>query len=216
MHRVVTLPSHKLEKRKEIKYIKTALNKNSYPSWILCSRKITKAEITDSPRSNKGYVIIPYFPGLSEKIRRSLIPYGVKTIMKPGTKLGQILSSHKDKIQSNKRQGAIYQIPCKECNMVYIGETKRSFETRKKEHIRYQKRSFQNPQISKITYSTALCKHAFNLHHDIDWNNSQILEFQTDYRKRRFIESFFINNVPNTMNDRKSISLPSLYFKLEN
>ena len=38
--------------------------------------------------------------------------------------------------------------------------------------------------------------------------NSQILEFETDYRKRQFIESFFINNVPNTMNDRESISLP--------
>ena len=67
MHRAVTLPSHKLENRKEIKYIKTALKKNLYPSRILCSRKKTKAEITDSPRSNKGYVIIPYFPGLSEK-----------------------------------------------------------------------------------------------------------------------------------------------------
>ena len=112
MHRAVTLPRHKLEKRKEIKYIKTALKKNSYPSRILCSRKKTKAEITDSPRSNKGYVIIPYFPGL-EKIRRSLIPHGVKTIMKPGTKLEQILSSHKDKIQSNKRQGAIYKFHAK-------------------------------------------------------------------------------------------------------
>ena len=69
IHRTVTLPSHKLEKRKEMKYIKTALKKNSYPSQILYSRKITKAEITDSPRSNKGYVIIPYFPGLSEKIK---------------------------------------------------------------------------------------------------------------------------------------------------
>ena len=88
------------------------------------TRKKTKAEITDSPRSNKRYVIIPYFPGLSEKIRQSSIPHGVKTIMKPGTKLGRILSSHKDKIQSNKRQGAIYQIPYKDCNMVYIGKTK--------------------------------------------------------------------------------------------
>ena len=50
---------------------------------------------------------------------------------------------------------------------------------------------------------------------DIDWNNSQILEFETDYRKHRFIESVFVNNFPNTMNERKSISLPSLYFKLE-
>ena len=153
MHRAVTLPSHKLEKRKEIKYIKTALKKNSYPSRILCSRKKTKAEITDSPRSSKGYVIIPYFPGLSE--------------------------------------------------------------TRKNEHIRDIRNAQSKPANIKDN-TTALCKHAINLHHNIDWNNSQILEFETNYRKRRFIESFFINNVPNTINDRKSISLLSLYFKLEN
>ena len=135
--------------------------------------------------------------------------------MKPGTKLVQILSSHKDKIQSNKRQGAIYQIPCKDCNMVYIGETKRSFETRKKEHIRDIRNAHSKPaNIKDIT--TALCKHAINLHHDIDWNNSQILEFETDYRKRRFIESFFIKNVPNTMNDINLFHCHLVYFKLEN
>ena len=214
MHRAVTLPSHKLEKRKQIKYIKTALKKNSYPSRILCSRKKTKAKITDSPHSNKGYVAISYFPGSSEKIRRSLIPYGVKTIMKPGTKLGQIVSSHKNKIQSNKRQGAIYQIPFKDCNMVYIGEIKRSFETRKKEHIRDTRNTQSKPANIKHN-TTALCKHAINLHHDIDWNNSQILKFETDYRKRQFIESFFINYVPNTMNDRKFIWLPFMYLKLK-
>ena len=171
MQRAVTLPSHKLEKRKQIKYIKTALKKNSYPSRILCSRKKTKAKITDSPHSNKGYVAISYFPGSSEKIRRSLIPYGVKTIMKPGTKLGQIVSSHKNKIQSNKRQGAIYQIPFKDCNMVYIGETKQSFETRKKEHTRDTRNAQSKPANIKHN-TTALCKHAINLHHDIDWNNS--------------------------------------------
>ena len=63
--------------------------------------------------------------------------------------------------------------------------------------------------------TTALCKHAINSHHDIDWNNTQILEFETDYKKRRFIESFFINNFPNTINDRKSISLPSMFFELK-
>ena len=133
------------------KYIKTTLNKNSYPSRILCSRKKTKAEITDSPHSNKGYVITPHFPGLSEKIRRSLIPHGVKTIMKPGAKLGQVLSSHKDKTQSNKRQGAIYQIPCKHRNMGCIGKTKRSFETKKKNISEISETLSQNLQISKIT-----------------------------------------------------------------
>ena len=32
------------------------------------------------------------------------------------------------------RQGAIYQIPCHDCDFSCIGETKRSFSIRKKEH----------------------------------------------------------------------------------
>ena len=63
----------------------------------------------------------------------------------------EILSSHKDKIQSNKRQGANYQIPCKDFNMVYVEETKRSFETRKKNILEISETLIQNPQISKIT-----------------------------------------------------------------
>ena len=90
------------------------------------------------------------------------------------------LLSHKENIQSNKRLGAIYQIPCKDCNMVYIGETKRSFETRKKEPIR-DIRNAQSKLANIKDNTTALCKHAINLHHDIDWNNGQILEFETDY-----------------------------------
>ena len=107
--------------------------------------------------------------------------------MKPGTKLGQILSSHKDKNQSNKRQGAIYKILCKDCNMIYIGETKRLFVTKNEEHIRDIRNSQSKPANIKDN-TTALCKHAIKLHHDINRNNSQILEFETDYRKRRFIE----------------------------
>ena len=33
------------------------------------------------------------------------------------------------------RQGAVYQIPCYYCGFSHIGETKRSFFIRKKEHL---------------------------------------------------------------------------------
>ena len=35
----------------------------------------------------------------------------------------------------NMRQRAVYQIPCHDCDFSYIGETKRSFSIRKKEHL---------------------------------------------------------------------------------
>ena len=45
------------------------------------------------------------------------------------------VASHKDSVDRIMRQGAIYLIPCHDCDFSYIGETKRSFSIRKKEHL---------------------------------------------------------------------------------
>ena len=107
---------------------------------------------------------------------------------------------------------AIYEIPCLDCDQVYIGETKRSFSTRQKEH----KRDVRNAASGIIKdSSTALCKHATFQKHELDWQNSKILDFETDYRKRRFIESFFIKQKPNVMNDKKTVFLSPIYNKFK-
>ena len=128
--------------------------------------------------------------------------------MKPINKLEYVLSSHKNRIDPFERQGAVYPIPCKDCNLVYVGETKRSFRTRKKEHIR----NVRNATTKSIEEnSTALCKHTITLDHELDWENSKVLTFETNNRKRRFIESFYINQKHNSMNDKKSIFMPAIY-----
>ena len=88
----------------------------------------------------------------------------------------------------------------------YIGETKRWFETRKKEHMWVVKNGDNN--------ATALSKHAVQLGHSIDWKNYEILQIETDYRKRKFIESFYINSLFNVLNDKKSVCFPSIYQNL--
>ena len=51
------------------------------------------------------------------------------------------------------RQGAVYQIPCHDCDFSYIGETKRSFSIRKKEHL---------ADIRHLRFDeSALTKHVF-------------------------------------------------------
>ena len=41
------------------------------------------------------------------------------------------------------RQGAIYEINCSDCDQCYIGEIKRWFETRKKEHMSFFMSNFE-------------------------------------------------------------------------
>ena len=39
------------------------------------------------------------------------------------------------------------------------------------------------------------------------WTKAKILDFEVNFTKSRFIESYFINQIPNTMNDK----FPSIY-----
>ena len=49
--------------------------------------------------------------------------------------------------------------------------------------------------------ATALSKHAVELGHSIDWKNYKILQIETDYHKRKFIESFYMNSLFYVLND---------------
>ena len=62
--------------------------------------------------------------------------------------------------------------------------------------------------------ATALSKHAVELGHSIDWKNYEILQIETDYHKRKFIELFYINSFSNVLNDKKSVCFPSIYQNL--
>ena len=62
---------------------------------------------------------------------------------------------------------------------------------------------------------TALSKHALEFEHDIDWDNYEILDIETDFKRRKFIESFFKNSENDELNDRDSVSFPQMYRNLQ-
>jgi len=62
--------------------------------------------------------------------------------------------------------------------------TKRSFNTRKKEHINYIKHF--HPEKS------AFAKHTLELDHRTNWSKTQIIAFENDFRKRCFIHHFLL------------------------
>ena len=51
---------------------------------------------------------------------------------------------------------------------------------------------------------TALVKHVITKDHRVDWNHSKILTFETDFTKHQFLESFFIHNSENAINDEEN------------
>ena len=51
---------------------------------------------------------------------------------KPMRTTGDKLRNGKDPVHPFERQGAVYCVPCGNCDQKHFGETKRSFNTRKK------------------------------------------------------------------------------------
>ena len=210
-HRAKTLITDPNEAKKEIQLIKSQLRQNSYPIAFLNKRKKKKnLDNNQSQNECKGLVVLPYVPELSDKIKRILHSHNIKSTFKPPQKISSILPSPKDPIDPNKRKGAIYEIPCNDCDLVYVGETGRSFNTRKKEHQADVKKE---QKTLPGTHRTALSKHAITQNHTFNWNQSKLLQFETNYHKRKFIESFFINNNPKSMNDKKSVLFPNVYLR---
>ena len=108
----------------------------------------------------RSLAVLPYYPGLTEKLKRCLSSHNIKVVSEPIRKIGDILGSTKDPISKNLRQGVIYSIPCHDCHKHYIGETKRCFETRHKEHIA----DVKHKRLGK----TALRRHVSSLDHSMD------------------------------------------------
>ena len=64
----------------------------------------------NQPQSHRGFVTLPYFQGISEKIARTLGQFDVNVAHKPVKTVGSILEKPKDKFDQNLSTGVVYQI----------------------------------------------------------------------------------------------------------
>ena len=60
-----------------------------------------------------------------------------------------------------------------------------------------------------------MVKHCFNCEHRIDFGNFEILNYNIDYGKRKFLESLYINNTNNSINDKDWNIFPKIYSNIK-
>ena len=191
----------------EFNHIKNTLQANQFPSFICSSNRYLQDIRQLTPSMNySSYTVIPYVQGISEPIKRILSKVGIGVAMKPFYTLSSVFRKPKDCICNSDKCGIVYEIPCRNCNSVYIGETGRSLKTRKKEHI-YAVKNFDFDK-------SAFCEHVVKFDHTIAWNETKILKMEPNFQRRRTAESFFINQRSkklNVLNRNDGLQLPSVY-----
>ena len=127
---------------------------------------------------------------------------GFKVAMKPYWTLRQDLVTPKDKICD--KHGVVYKINCSECDATYIGQTGRNLSQRVKEH--------HTATVKGQVTNSGIAQHAWDEHHDIDWDNIKILAQESSEGHRQVREALFIHEQAPSMNRDVGIDVPQVYF----
>ena len=78
--------------------------------------------------------------GVSEPIKRVLAQVNIGVASKPHCMLSSVFRKPKDRIVESEKSGLVYEIPCRDCDAIYIGETGRSLKTRKRKNLNAAKK----------------------------------------------------------------------------
>lgn len=180
--------------------IKNILLKNSFPPNEI--HKIINIAKTPAVRMdrhtdnvNSNHYALTYVPGTSEALRKHLRYFLPDSNLahKPENKLNQFYSKKKDPLSENEQSDVVYQIPCSDCNAIYIGETTQRLKTRLQQH--------KSTVNSSAAPKTALAKHAKDNAHSFNFDDTVILERNRFKRKLQICEvNHIIMNQENTCN----------------
>jgi len=206
----------KVEKNK----VKDALRKCGYPEWALREgeqqgkEKLRKEQDMDTMEQvdskPRGYAVIPYTQGVSERLRRVYKKHGISLYSKAGFTVRNAVVSPKDPLDKDEQCGVIYQCACDVCGDLYIGETGRSLGERMKEH---------NKAIDKCIETSALSEHQMNSGHIVNAKSKLeekivILDKENKEHQRKICEAIHIKIKGPKLNRNDGHDLPDIYLPL--
>lgn len=106
------------------------------------------------------------------------------------------MAKRKDKISKEDKHSIVYQIPCNDCTLTYIGQTSKKLNTRLDQH----KNDCTNRKRLQPN-KTALAHHHHSNRHNFNFDNTKILDTETHKRKRELLEAcHIIKNKEKTVN----------------
>ena len=147
-HRAQAICSNPQLLQQEEDHLYRALTKCKYPVWALNRIKFKtrnpaqnndkSIKINSGTNNNQNpYIVVPYYRGLSESLKKVCSKHGVQVYFKGGTTIKKLLMASKDKNPIQK-SGVIYRYKCDrvECHEEYFEESSRTFGERFREHLK--------------------------------------------------------------------------------
>ena len=198
---------------------------NNFPLHV---RKTLKAKfLSDRPPKNRTsdekvtlWLNLPYLGRegeflinkLKTKLKKSLSVFNLRTVYK--TNSISMFCSNKDKMSDLKKANVIYKFKCPGCSKYYIGKTERNLVTRLEEHGKNQSKekmdaAIKNHLLTCNFYNDILSYFKLFNFTDIDLkahhiqsvlDNTTILDYNDNWLRLCFLESFYIKRLKPELN----------------
>ena len=137
------------------------------------------------------------------KLSQIFQKYNFSSIPKVCKNLSPIVKLGKDTLEKWNQKNVVYKFTCKNCPATYIGETKRSLIT----HI--------NEHKNKKSIESVIYQHQMNYNHEFNWEETNIIDQESNYKKRLTSEMIHIKSNHNSINKKEDIyTLNKIFFPI--
>ena len=130
LDRAKAIPSNANKRKSEKENVLKDLKINGYTSHFIDNACEAKQNHQDQASEPRGYTSIPYYKGVSERVKRTIASMNIQTAFKPMLTLGNVFRKPKDRPTEAQVKGIVYKVKCKFCEFLHIGESKRSWNPR--------------------------------------------------------------------------------------
>ena len=220
MHRASTLIRDEERRKAEKEKVKDALRHCGYPEWALREgesrskrqEKAKTAEKTGSQEQDrrKGFAVVPYVKGVTERLQRVFKKHGICLYPKAGYTIRNAVVRPKDPLDTVEQCGVVYQCACEVCGESYVGETGRSLGERLTEH---QKSVDKGDMSSALSQHQELTGHLVSATKPI-LETTKVLEREPRSLHRKVCEAIHIKTSGASLNRNDGYDLPDLYLPL--
>lgn len=179
-----TFPLSVTGKQKELNYIFETARLNGYSSRTIqaiidkhSKTQYRKSLTTLSPIKNElRRVSVNFDQKITKPLRSKLRKFGIELVFSSrNNQLKTLLGSTKDPVDALGKSG-VYKISCPHCDKIYIGQTKRTLDTRFKEHLaEVTKATKETEKGMHYHFKSKIAEHIFNEDHQLTKDNISIL-----------------------------------------
>jgi len=207
--RAIKLSENKFH-NKNINLVKKILIQNEFPKEFF-EKYIKKRLYTikygvissaqNDPTIDKINLVLPFYDSFFKNCKSILKNSNFRVVPGINNKITDIVKLGKDVTKKEKRTSLVYKISCNNCQVSYVGQTKRTLKKRISEHKK-------NVDPESVVY-----KHRIDYNHDFNFEDVKILDTELNYRKRLISEMLLIKGTKNTINKKEDTQKLSRSYK---